>query len=400
MDLYEQFQIPPPKDFGPELEIFVAESHNELRLIIQHHLSKLGFKKVRLVRDGAVGLAELKLKPADIILVSDDLPSVKGLDFLKELREDQALKRESFLLVMKPASKAEILLAIESGVDDLMIKPVAPADIMPKIRSAFATFVNPKNPERVYEFAKNKIRDGNLAKAREVYEALSASAQKAARPLVGLARVANAEGNLKQAIEFLDAAIERNEAYVHAYAMRAELRVEQGEKDLAIKDFVKAVDLSPLNVARYEKSVEFLLKNEMNKACLEILEIGIRNGMQHPFVIERIGYCYFVERDYAKALRFLKQATRLEPDNIGFMNSLAICYKDSKMFDESIECYNQILKKDNDNYPVLFNKALVLIAVEKKEEAAKILRRCLKLKPDFVRAREKLAEIGIQEDEH
>jgi tetratricopeptide (TPR) repeat protein len=399
MDLYEKFKIPAPKPFGPELEILVAESHNELRLIIQHHLGKLGFKNIRLVRDGAVGLAELKLKPANIIVVGDDLPSVKGLDFLKELMEEPTLKRDCFLYMMKPVAKADILLAVETGVDDLLIRPVAPADILPKMRTAYATFTNPKNPERVYEYAKNCLREGNHTRAKVVYEALVASTSKAARPLVGLARVAKSQGNLKQALDHLNSAVERNDSYVHAYALRAELRVENGETEAAIKDFVKAVELSPLNVARYEKSIEFLLKNDLIKVCLQILEIAIREGMQHPFVIERTGYCYFMEKEYQKALRFLKQATRLEPENIGFMNSLAICYRDSKQYDEAVECYNQILKRDNDNYPILFNKALVLITSEKKEEAAKLLRRCIKIKPDFAKAKEKLSEIGFPLDE-
>jgi tetratricopeptide (TPR) repeat protein len=397
MDLYERFKIPSPKPFGTDLDIYVAEAHNELRLIVQHHLGKLGFRNVRTARDGGVALAENKLKSSNILLVGDDLPNVKGLDFLKELREDPALTRECFLLLLKPVGKAEILLAIESGVDDLMVKPVAPADILPKLRAGYAAYVNPKNPERVYEYAKNAIREGNLGRAKEVYEALAESTSKAARPLVGLARVAVGEGEKETALNFLNQSIDRNPAYVHAYALRAELRVELGQKEEAVSDFVKAVELSPLNIARYEKSVEFLLKNEMLKPCITILEQGVAAGMQHPFVIERLGFCYFSEKEYPKALKFLRQATRLEPENINYMNSLAICFRDSKMFDEALDCYNQILKRDNDNYIVLFNKALVLLATEKKEEAAKILRRCLKLRPDFTKASEKLSEIGVAE---
>jgi tetratricopeptide (TPR) repeat protein len=106
-----------------------------------------------------------------------------------------------------------------------------------------------------------------------------------------------------------------------------------------------------------------------------------------------------MQKDYAKALRFLKQALRLEPENVSFMNSLAICYRDAKQYDDAIDTYNQILKRENDNHQVLFNKSLVLLLVQKNEEAAKIFRRCLKIRPDFQRARDKLKEMGVPEDE-
>ncbi|MCA2959709.1 MAG: tetratricopeptide repeat protein [Silvanigrellales bacterium] len=399
MDLYERFKIPEPKPFGASTEIYVAEAHNELRLIIQHHLNKLGFQKVRTARDGCVALAELKLKGAGVAIVGDDLTHLGGLDLLKELREDPAVTRECYILLCKPVQKSEIMLAVESGVDDLLIRPVAPADIMPKLRSAYAAYMNPKNPERVYEFAKSSIRTQNLDKAREVYEALTQITVKAARPYVGLARIAHMEGDKAKALEFLNQAIARNSNYVHAFALRAELQVEMGQTQPAVEDFVTAVKLSPLNFARYEKSVEFLLKNQLVTTCIQILEIGLHEGMQHPYVVERLGYCYFMQKDYAKALRFLKQALRLEPENVSFMNSLAICYRDAKQYDDALDTYNQILKRENDNHQVLFNKSLVLLLVQKNEEAAKIFRRCLKIRPDFQRARDKLKEMGVPEDE-
>jgi tetratricopeptide (TPR) repeat protein len=394
MDLYQRFRIPEPKPFGFDLEVYIAEAHNELRLVIQHHLSKMGFSNIRTARDGGVALAELKLKGAMIAIVGDDLTSVKGLDMLKELREDPHLTRECFIMLCKPAQKSEVMLAIENGADDLLIKPVAPADILPKLRSAYAAYTNPKNPERVYEFAKKCLREQNNAKAREVYEALAQTTSKAARPYVGLARVSQLENDLPKSFEHVNAAIERNPQYVHGFALRAELNVLAGKVNEATDDFTKAVQLSPLNFARYEKSVDFLLKNQLLAPCTKILEMGVHEGMQHPYVIERLGYCYFVQKDYTRALRLLKQAVRLDPDNISYINSLAICYRDAKQFDEALDAYNQILKKDNDNHQVLFNKALVLLLIERKDDAVKILHRCLKIRPDFQRAQDKLTELG------
>ena len=393
-DLYAKFNIPEPKVFGQNLEIMMAEPHNELRLILTHHLNKLGFNKVRACRDGKVAISELKLKPADIVMAGDDLPSVAGLDLLKELREDTALIRETFVLICKPASKQEVMLAVESGVDDLLLKPIAPNDILPKLRSAYAAFSNPKNPERVYEFAKGRLREGDMARAKTVYEALAAENPKAARPYVGMGRIFLQQNQIDPALIAVNNAIARNENYVHAFSLRAEIYVKQGEVQKAKEDFKKAASISPLNIARYESSCEFLIKNNLIDACIEILEMAVNANMEHLFVVERLGYCYFVQKDYPKALRFLKQAVRLDPEGTTALNSLAICYRDAKQYDDAIEIYNQILKKENDNYHVMFNKALVCVHMGKKDEAVKLFKRALKINPDFEKAKDKILELG------
>ena len=45
-DLFKKFGLNPPEPFSTELSIHVGESHNEIRLIIKHHLNKLGFNNV------------------------------------------------------------------------------------------------------------------------------------------------------------------------------------------------------------------------------------------------------------------------------------------------------------------------------------------------------------------
>ncbi|NBW82336.1 hypothetical protein EBR21_11335, partial [bacterium] len=95
-----------------------------------------------------------------------------------------------------------------------------------------------------------------------------------------------------------------------------------------------------------------------------------------------------------RAAKFLRQAVHAEPDNLSFMNSLAICYRDAQMYDDALDTYNQIIKKDNENFHVMFNKSLVLNLMGRKEEAIKLLRKIIARKPDFQKARDKIVELG------
>jgi tetratricopeptide (TPR) repeat protein len=393
VDLFSKFKLPQPEPMSLDVSVLVAEPSAELGLIMVHFLEKSGFSKVRRERDGLSALQALQKQPASVVFASADLPSCSGLDLLKELREDPNLQRGAFILITPPLNKAEVMLAVESGVNELLVKPFTAGDISPKIRTAYSTYNNPKNPERLYEFAKQLLKAKNLNGAKMVYQALGDANANAARPHVGLARCYLQENNFEKALEETTTAIKKNESFVHAYSVRAEIYLSMDKQDEAIVDLQKAVDLSPLNLARLENCCEVLLKKNLTKQCAQILNKAISAGLEHPYITERLGYCYFLEKDYPNALRFLKEAVRIDPENVKFLNSLAICHRDSKNYDESISIYNRIIKKEPENYQVLYNKALILTYKNANQDAVKLLTRVLQIKPDFEKASAKLNEL-------
>jgi len=286
------------------------------------------------------------------------------------------------------------MLAIEHGTNELLIRPVVVADVVPKIKSAYYTFNNPKNPERLYELAKQKIREKNLQCAEDIYVALSNTAINAARPLVGLAKIKFLEKNYDMALNLVSQGIARNENYVHALALRAEIYLQINEINNAIVDLKKAIDLSPLNIARLENCCEILITQELIEPCIEILQKSLNAGLKHAYITERLGYCYFLLKKYDFAEQYLREAIKLAPDNMSYLNSLAICYRDAKKYDDAIIIYNQILKKDQNNHLVLFNKALVFLYKDNKIETVRILKKIIKIMPSYDKAREKLQELG------
>ena len=76
-----------------------------------------------------------------------------------------------------------------------------------------------------------------------------------------------------------------------------------------------------------------------------------------------------------------------------FLNQLGICYKDSEQFDEATKTYNLVIKIDPHNKSALYNKSVMLSAKGQHEEAAKLLKRCIEMHPDFEGGKRKLLEI-------
>lgn len=393
IDLFKQFGVPEPKVFSHDLSVYISEQDNELRLFLNHHLLKLGFSNIKSGRDGQKAMMDLRAAPSDIVLADAELPAIHGLDLLREIRETPEIIRGSFIFMTKPVSKEALMLAVESGVDEILIRPFSSQDILNKIKSAYLNFNNPKNPERLYEFAKSKFRAKDWDGANTIYKALADSTSNAARPWVGMARIARSSGDKEKAIRLLDESLKKNNNFVHAYAMRGEIRLELGDVQNGIEDLKKAVELSPLNIARYEGCCEALLKNNQLDVCLSILEKATAAGLEHPYITERLGFCYFTKKDFLNAAKAIREAIKLDPENVTYLNSLAICYRDSKDYEKAISVYNQILKKEPENYLVLYNKALVYAHKGEAPEAVRLLQRVLKIEPSFERAKIKIKEL-------
>lgn len=392
-ELYKTFGIAQPKPFSTTLSVHIAEAKGDLRLIIAHRLEKLGFTKINKTTDGFEAIRELKLKPCDIIVAGDDLPSVNGLEVLKELREDPKLSRGAFVLVTKPLNKGEVMLAVEGGVNDLLVRPVTLNDIMPKIQSAYTNFANPKNPDRLYEFAKANLVARNIDVAKSIYQGLSAINPEIARPYVGLARVALAADDLNAALQHANSAVSKNPNYVHAFALRAEVLVKAGKADKAVADFKKAVELSPLNITRIESCCENLLGAKLFAPCIEILTKVIAAGAKHRYVDEKLGYAYFVSNDFQSALPYLEAANKVDPENIPSQKILADCYRHAGNYDASLILYNKILKSEPENTLVLFHKALSLYNKDAKNDALKLLKKIVAQEPEFEKAKTALDKI-------
>ena len=295
--------------------------------------------------------------------------------------------------MMDHVSKEKAMLAVENGVDDILAKPFTYADIIPKLRNAFKLFHNPKNPEKVYELAKKSLKNNDLVSAEKIYRALAEASPKSARPWVGLARIAVAKNEIKVAHSHLQAAEERNKNYVHAFALRGDLYVQEQKWDEAFEALKTAINLSPLNPIRYRAAAELLFKVNRYQEAADLLENAVRHSLEFKELYHFLSQAHFALKDYPKAAKYIRSALSSDQDNVVFLNQLGICLKEAQQFDEATKIYNQIIKLDPDNKAALYNKAILLNSKGDIADAVKLLDRVVKKHPDFTQAVNKLSEL-------
>jgi len=393
-NLSAKYKIPTPHQIDVKAPVMVLEDQMDLRLIVAHHLQKLGFATVRQVDHGLAGVETIKSQGDQIaVYVCDmDMPVMSGLDFLGELRETPELDRAPFCLMMDNVSKEKLMLAVESGVDEILVKPFTLNDIVPKLRAAFAKFHNPSNPERVYELAKTMLRRNDLDQAETIYKDLATVAQNSARPLVGLARIAERRGDLDKALVYLAEAETNNVNYVHIYSERARILASRQDWQGAIEGFRKAIDLSPLNAIRYKAAADILFKEQRYPEAVELLELALRHHLEFPAIYHYLSQAKFALRDYKAAQKYVRQALATDPENPLYLNQLGVCLKETQQLDEAVKVYNQVIKADPGNCDALYNKAILMKTKGDLDEAIKLLERLLRKTPDFGPAKAKLDE--------
>lgn len=394
VNLAAEFSFSCPEHINQNETVLLIDNQQDMRLIMAHYLNKMGFKNVQQVVGGQEALQFLEgfRGQVSVIICALELPMMTGLDFLHEIKEDPRYSRGPFAITMMNPNREKIMFATENGVDEILVKPFSLKDILPKLNNAFKKFHNPYNPEKVYELAKKHYRDARYDEGEKIYKRLAESATNAARPIVGLARIAAKQGDHQKAMKLLAEAEKRNPNYVHLFVLRGELFAELNRLDEAIPQFRKAIEMSPLNPVRYESAAKILFQQNKYQEAVDLLSIAIKNELNFPSLHHYLSQAFYALKDYKRAIKHIRAALAIDAENVVYLNQLGIAYKESEMYEDATRVYNSIIKLDPENKAALYNKAVLLHTMGTVDEAIKILQRVVKKHPDFKQAAAKLSE--------
>lgn len=376
--------------------IILADANKDVRMVSQHHLKQAGFSDVVGFDNGLQVLQYIKNFPKHKrlgVLVADfNLPGLGGIELVKELTENAHTLRPPAILTMEAPSREQAMHALEAGFERVLVKPYSVSNLIPMINEAIRLFYNPKNPERIYNLAKESQRQGSYTLAQDIYRDLIQVNPGSARPLMGLAVIEQVKDRTNNALELLKKAANRNPNFVPIYTLKGTIHLQLGQLDQALSDYRKGIDLSPLNPVRYQEVAEILLTDQRYLEIIDILLVAKKRNVQFPLIDHYLSKAYFFQKDAPKAIEHINQALKVEPNNISFLNQLAICYKQEENYIESIRIYNKIIKIDPDLSAILYNKSICLHAMGDVERAMKLLERITVKDPSYTNATRKLDE--------
>jgi len=122
----------------------VVEDEPDIRELISMHLSRNGFD-VDSCDNGAEALRLIRLHGYPLVLLDWMLPGSSGLEVLREIRKNFGPDRMGVLMVTAKAEPNDIVLGLESGADDYLVKPFELSVLCARARTIFSRISEDEN---------------------------------------------------------------------------------------------------------------------------------------------------------------------------------------------------------------------------------------------------------------
>lgn len=117
-------------------DILIVEDEADIRELIQFNLEREGFK-TRVAKNGQEGLELAMNQTPDLILMDIMMPVCDGLTALRKIRETStgSLKQTPVVMLTAKGEETDIVLGLELGADDYVMKPFSPKELTARIRA-------------------------------------------------------------------------------------------------------------------------------------------------------------------------------------------------------------------------------------------------------------------------
>lgn len=115
------------------MSILVVDDFPTMRRIVRGLLKELGFTNVDEAEDGQDALGKLRGGQFEFVISDWNMPNLDGLDMLKQIRADDALKATPVLMITAEAKKENIIAAAQAGANGYIVKPFTAVTLEEKL---------------------------------------------------------------------------------------------------------------------------------------------------------------------------------------------------------------------------------------------------------------------------
>lgn len=121
----------------PKMKFLVVDDFSTMRRIVRNLLKELGFTNVDETEDGVIALQKLKASEFDFVVTDWNMPNMTGIELLRAIRADAALKALPVLMITAEAKKENIIEAAQAGASGYIVKPFTAGTLSEKLNKIF-----------------------------------------------------------------------------------------------------------------------------------------------------------------------------------------------------------------------------------------------------------------------
>ena len=118
------------------IRILVVDDVQTVRVQVKEILKLAGYEQLKSAMNGLEALQELNSTDYHLVVLDWYMDPMNGMDLLKEIRSKDKLKNISVIMLTAETTKEKVLQAVQSGIDDYIVKPFTPEHAQLKITNA------------------------------------------------------------------------------------------------------------------------------------------------------------------------------------------------------------------------------------------------------------------------
>lgn len=133
-----------------KLRVLIVENHSLMRRLLGEMLRGFDIHDMRFAKNVPSALDLVYGEPVDLIILDFFLGELDGADFAKQIRHDENCcnRKVPILLITGMPDHQKVMRALDSGINGMLAKPIAPKDLYKHIHALMAyprPFVISKN---------------------------------------------------------------------------------------------------------------------------------------------------------------------------------------------------------------------------------------------------------------
>ncbi|MFO0884692.1 MAG: tetratricopeptide repeat protein [Pirellulales bacterium] len=184
----------------------------------------------------------------------------------------------------------------------------------------------------------------------------------------------------QEALDFYTDVIRQNPSS-EAWACRANVWMEKGEVENAIKDHTEAIRLDPSNAAAYNsRGIAFKSKGELDAAIKDYTE-AIRLNPSSGFARNNRAAARQEKEDWDGAIQDYDEAIRIDPKDAIHYYNRGLVWLSKNDYDKAVKDFNETLRLDTRSSPAYCGRAWVLLAKGETESAIKDYTEAIRFDP-------------------
>ncbi|MBQ7287361.1 MAG: tetratricopeptide repeat protein [Candidatus Gastranaerophilales bacterium] len=191
--------------------------------------------------------------------------------------------------------------------------------------------------------------------------------------------------NHPEAMKLFARAIELDKTDATSLFYLASCQSKIGEKELAIENFERVLELRPDYCDVYKNIAMIYVEfSKLDEAIGTINKALCNEAIEPDYTLFYImATCYMLKRDNENAVINLERALELNPEHLPIMNSLSSCYMGMGEFDKAAGILERAFKLDETNVLTAYNLGVMFQGVERYEEALKYFQIAYQLEPSI-----------------